>query len=120
MKRVLGLMLLLSGCGNVNTLNSVSGDAGVYSSDLSAARQIIVSKCASCHFHSDYTFKTDADWSADTLIVPGNANASTLVRRLKESGVEGVNPALANMPLDAAPLSLSEIDTIKNWINNDL
>jgi len=113
MKRLLALMLLLSGCGNVNTLNSVSGDAGVYSSDLSAARQIIVSKCVSCH--SDYAFTTDADWSADPLIVPGSANDSTFFRRLKDNGVD---TSQADMPLAAAPLSLSEIQTIQNWIND--
>lgn len=108
---------LAAGCGNVNTMNSVAGDAAIYSADLSPARQIIVNKCASCHYHSNYAFKSDADWSVDTLIVPGDASTSTLYRRLQNNEFDS---SRADMPLAAAPLSLNELETIRNWINNDL
>ena len=49
--------------------------------------------------------------SGKKAIVPGNANASELIRRLKHDDPE------LRMPYEMAPLSESEIQLISQWID---
>jgi hypothetical protein len=83
-------------------------------------RPIINQKCISCHggvkqsggfsllFESEAKMPTE---SGKPAIVPGNAGASEMVRRLNHEDPE------MRMPLGKEPLSPSEIDLIKKWIN---
>lgn len=82
-------------------------------------RPIINAKCISCHggvkragglsllFRSDALQRTE---SGKFAIVPGDPDASELLRRVRHHDPD------ERMPLDGAPLSDSEIDVLRRWI----
>jgi hypothetical protein len=83
-------------------------------------RPIINNKCISCHggvkqsggfsllFEEEAKMNTE---SGKPAIIPGDAGASEMVKRLTHHDPE------MRMPLGKAPLSTEEIDLIKEWIN---
>ncbi|MBD3626799.1 DUF1553 domain-containing protein [Cyclobacterium sp.] len=83
-------------------------------------RPIVNNKCISCHggvkqsggfsmlFESEAKMPTE---SGKPAIVPGDASASEMVKRLSHHDPE------MRMPLGKAPLSDQEIELIKKWIN---
>ena len=83
-------------------------------------RPILNNKCISCHggvkqsggfglvFRENALVKTAND---NYGIVPGNASKSEMIRRIKHHDPE------VRMPLDADPLSASEIELLETWID---
>lgn len=119
---VLLIGLLGSGCGQ--TYNSNTEDFNLLPSsfcsnqantNLCAANEIIQTKCTNCHtspIHAGWAaYDTDAEWTAsgNNRVVAGNPDASTLITKLKNYG--------GNMPDQAPPLTESEVQTLRDWIN---
>jgi uncharacterized membrane protein len=119
-------LILLVGCGQINTLNSVSSDRGRYSLDGSAnflaAKEILSAKCESCH--PGLVEQSEDWWATDsvfdmatgniTLVVPGNAEGSALFKSLQLNGVAG---SRADMPLGGTMTS-AEVQVFRDWINS--
>lgn len=107
-----------SSCGRLNSLNSFSSDAEVYDNSIStqfvAARQLMASKCAVCHRHSQFTSYSESEWVSVGLVVAGNPNASELFLRLKNNGILGSEQ---DMPPNSS-LSTSEAQIIEDWIDS--
>ncbi|MEW5852540.1 MAG: DUF2214 family protein [Myxococcota bacterium] len=91
-----------------------------------AVQQVMITRCSSCHagptaqaqlelvagFPTSLVNRRSAQWPEDTLVVPGNAEASLLYRKL--SGTQG--PARgAVMPLGGT-LSPDEVELVGKWI----
>ena len=111
------LLLSACGCGQMNALNSVAGDAGKYSLDGSpqflAARSLMAEKCASCH--SGFVSRSEEEWlSAPPVLVQASSpSTSELYLRLKNNGIDETN---ADMP-SGDTLSTQEAAVIRDWIN---
>lgn len=91
-------------------------DTVSYNRDI---RPIVNQKCISCHggkairgfsllFESDAKMPTE---SGKPAIIPGDANASEMLKRLQHPDPE------MRMPLGKNPLSETEIELIKKWID---
>lgn len=91
-------------------------------------RAILEKKCATSGCHNDKSFRNAANiqmstwldlWkggNSGSFIVPYNATNSSLMYFINNAPSEG--PALLpRMPLNEGPLSISEYNIIKNWIN---
>lgn len=105
---------VLGSCLPLNTLNSVSSDAGRYSiggtSEFVAAREVMASKCISCHsYFLDYS---EADWVQAGWVRRADAEGSLLFQRLKLNGLGG------DMPPDDPSWSPAELQTIRAWIES--
>ena len=50
--------------------------------------------------------------SGETRVIPGNANDSYMIKKL-----EGRQSVGDRMPLGSSPLSTTDLQNIKNWIN---
>jgi hypothetical protein len=78
-------------------------------------RPILASACFGCHGPSDATrqanLRLDTTEFVGRLIVPGNAAASMLFRRITGDNVLRMPPPVANRSLSAA-----QIDTVRRWI----
>jgi mono/diheme cytochrome c family protein len=120
----LGLLLIiaLSSCGQ--SFNSNTSDFALIASNfctdqsnarLCAANEILQTKCANCHtddIHANWTtYSTDAQWiaSGSNRVVPGNADASTIITKLKNYG--------GNMPDQAPELTDAEAQALRDWID---
>ena len=84
-------------------------------------RPILNENCMSCHGgvrqQGDLSFLFEEDAlkegkSGKKAIVPGNASASEMIKRIKHEDAE------LRMPLDGAMLSEAEISTLTSWIND--
>lgn len=111
------IAVLLSGtaCGQMNALNSVSGDKSRYSLEGSpqflAARSLMADKCASCH--SGFVSQSEEEWLSSGLVKASSPSTSELYLRLKSNGISGSDQ---DMP-PADTLSGAEASVISDWIN---
>lgn len=114
------ITIVISSCGQ--TYNSNTEDFNLLpssfcsnqgNSNLCAANEIIQTKCTNCHtspIHAGWAaYDTDAEWTASGRVVAGNPDSSTLITKLKNYG--------GNMPDQAPPLTESEVQTLRDWIN---
>lgn len=116
------LTLLLSACGQ--SFNSNTSDFNLIASNfctdqsnlrLCAANEILQNKCANCHtsaIHAAWTsYSTDAEWLAagNNRVVAGDADASTIITKLKNYG--------GNMPDQAPELTDAEAQALRDWID---
>jgi len=115
------LLTLFSSCfqsTNSNTNDKELYGARSFSSDnFSAAFTVIETKCINCHsgYHDDWISKIEEnDWfsqvDGQALVSSGSTANSLLVQRLDVWGTPG------GMPLGDAPLSETEYNAIKTWI----
>ena len=109
------LMTSACGCGQMNALNSVAGDAGKYSLDGSpqflAARSLMAEKCSSCH--SGFVSQSEAEWLSSGLVKASSPSTSELYLRLKNNGISGSDQ---DMP-PGESFSAAEAAVISDWIN---
>ncbi|MFN7684829.1 MAG: hypothetical protein ACK5QT_05395 [Oligoflexia bacterium] len=116
MRRLLAslVLLVMAGCGKLNTLNSVSTDPYRFSASGSpefvAARTVFVEKCSSCHF--EFATYSESEWKATGWVISGDPTGSFLFGTLRGSGVPGGEE---DMPPDGA-LSAGELGAIEAWI----
>ena len=116
MYRIINLSLFI--CLIIALSTCQSGEQKLsYNEDI---RPILNKKCLACHggvqqlggfsllFREEALGETD---SGKKAIVPGNAKASELIKRLKHDDPE------LRMPLEAAPLNEEEIALISQWID---
>ncbi len=109
--------ILLSSCGQ--DYNSNYNDRGTYADigippgdPLYTPYVILQNKCFSCHSSEWQNYKTSAQWVTAGLVTAGNYNISKLKVNLK-------NYSGGTMPPDpTSPLTSTELDTLKTWINN--
>lgn len=116
LRSVLSILLVSAcGCGQMNALNSVAGDAGKYSLDGSpqflAARSLMAEKCSSCH--SGFVSQSEAEWLSSGLVQASSPSTSELYLRLKSNGISGSDQ---DMP-PGDTLSSTEAAVISDWIN---
>lgn len=113
--------LFTLGCGqsfNSNTedknLLPSSFCANQSQTQLCTANEIIQKKCTNCHTSNIHAFwapfDTNEEWVASGRVIAGDADNSTLVKKLKNYG--------GNMPDQAPELSDTEAQAIKDWINS--
>ena len=110
----LSLMSIVS-CGQ--DYNSNYNDRGTYAdigippgTPLYNSYIILQNKCFTCHAspYKDYT--SNQAWIDSGLVIAGSFETSPLKLKLKNYG--------GNMPPEpTSPLTASEIETLKNWIN---
>jgi len=111
---ILFFLIFLNSCGQ--DYNSNYNDRGTYADigippgdPLYNSYIILQNKCFSCHVWGDY--KTSAQWESAGLVTAGNFNGSTIIKSLKNYG--------GNMPKDPySPLTSTEIESLKVWINS--
>jgi len=113
--------------GNAVDLNAAANNAP----NAAAVKQLLNTKCASCHGGTEgIDITTGSDWASDlvsvpanqcsgmdTRVIPGNAGGSYLVEKLKDVIGCGAGRAGSRMPLGQPALSAGEINTISAWIN---
>lgn len=112
----LSLFLLLS----CQSYNSHTGDAVKYKTveveaSLLPAYTVLQNRCVNCHTgrHNSWaSYITNEQWIASGLIVPGDAQASTLIRRIINSNNIG-----SNMPPTGGPLPNDEYQVLVDWVN---
>lgn len=112
-----GIAAGASGC-LVQTVNSVSGDQARYSTvvvtgnpQFDAVNAIFKARCVACH--TDFSGRSESEWKSLGYVTAGNANASTLMRKLRGSNTGGAE----NMPGDGSTLSADELQSFRDWIN---
>ena len=105
-----------AGCGKLNTLNSVAGDAGRYSLDGSAeflaVRQIFAAKCATCHV--SFSTYSEQEWMDNGYVVAASPSGSMLFQRLKSNGISGSQQDMP--PTDV--ITSTEANAVRDWINS--
>ena len=115
------LLTLMSSCFqsvNSNSYDNATYGASTYStSNFSYAFFVIDSKCISCHdgYHDTWAAKTEEnDWFEQIdgvpLVSSGSTANSLIVQRLDTWGTSG------GMPKNDSPLSETEYNAIKTWI----
>ena len=106
-------IVLQLGCGKVITSSSndktIYGSNSATSANFTNAKAVLAQNCFQCHDWSTYT---EADFSAQALIIPNSALSSRLYQKIKgnDSGTAG------NMPPSGA-LTSDDIIKIRTWIN---
>lgn len=125
-KRILSVLLFtlvfmpLWGC--LQTQNSSSGDRdqfgelpteGEISAEFAAVRAIFASSCvAPCHTYSSY--KTEEQFIAEGLVVPGDPDNSEIYTALTGA----TSPTgRKDMPI-GSPLTMDELAVFTTWINS--
>jgi hypothetical protein len=88
--------------GELNTTISCPTDANL----CTAYAVIKANHCFECHSWSGYL--TDAAWKSAGLVQAGNPSSSLLILQLKNSG--------GTMPENYSPLSSSDLQSLKTWI----
>ena len=110
---------LITSC--MQATNSNSSDDSLYSSNtitdpkFKAAFEVLNTKCANCHsgYHNNWSNYTNAsDWQNSNLVIANDIANSDIIVRLDVWGATG------GMPKDASPLTESEYNSLKDWINN--
>lgn len=106
------LSLSILSCGKVKNSSSADGGSVVGTAEFVSAREIIGSKCLSCH--SAWTSYTSDDYVKKGLVFKGSAANSSLYTRIRgnDVGVAG------DMPTGQPNLTLTEIKEIKAWITS--
>tara|TARA_B110001454_G_scaffold64823_1_gene62956 strand:- start:1143 stop:1562 length:420 start_codon:yes stop_codon:yes gene_type:complete len=108
----LSISSILLSCGKVKNSSSSDGDSAVGTAEFVSARDIIGSKCLSCH--STWAAYSSDDFVKKGLVFKGSPANSTLYTRIRgnDVGVAG------DMPTGQPNLSTSEIKEIKTWISS--
>lgn len=121
-KLIFIFIALLNSCGQ--SFNSNTSDFNLVVSNfctdqsnlrLCAANEILQKNCANCHTSSIHaawtTYATDAQWleAGNSRVIAGNADASTIISKLKNYG--------GNMPDQAPELTDEEAQVLKDWID---
>ncbi len=105
--------LVGTGCGKLNTMNSVASDAQLYAgggtSEFRAVQTVVIQKCASCHYHTEFAYYSEQDFIDLGFVVPQDPPGSLLYSRLDGSGGVG------GMPVDDA-LTAAELQAFEDWI----
>lgn len=104
----------ITSCGqtfNSNTEDDVLYGVSNYCQDqsntnLCEANQIIQENCASCHTDMA-SFDTDIEWADSSYVTAGDSSASSVYSTTTNN----------YMPKDSTPLSDSEKEAIKTWID---
>ena len=130
---ILALVLLIAGCGSDNNPTSGGSTGGGVKTDPSFAQDIQATfnnrGCtgAGCHGTSSASAGlilvsgqaygnlvniTSTNESPKKRVLPGDAANSYIVNK-----IEGTQSVGGRMPLNAAALSATDIQNIKNWIN---
>lgn len=106
------LSLSFLSCGKVKNSSSTDGAGIVGTAEFVSAREIIGSKCLSCH--STWTSYTADDYVRRGLVFRGSPANSSLYTRIRgnDLGVAG------DMPPGQPNLTFSEISEIKAWISS--
>jgi len=106
------LSLLIVNCGKVKNSSSSDGGSVVGTAEFVSAREIIASKCLSCH--SAWSSYSSDDYVKKGLVFKGSPANSSLYTRIRgnDVGVAG------DMPTGQPNLSLTEIKEIKAWISS--
>lgn len=106
------LSFLFLSCGKVKNSSSSDGGSIVGTAEFVSAREIIGSKCLSCH--TAWSSYSSDDYVKKSLIFKGSPANSTLYTRIRgnDVGVAG------DMPTGQPNLTLSEIKEIKAWISS--
>ncbi|NDD91564.1 hypothetical protein EBZ37_05710 [bacterium] len=112
---VLLLACLVSSCGKLNTLNSVSSDASLVSGSekFKAFKTFFASKCNECH--ESWSSFTEEEWVSQGYVVAGSSSSSTLFLRLKNNGIAG---SAQDMPDSSETNSDSEVAVVRDWIDS--
>ncbi len=107
-----GAVFGLVSCGKVKNSSSSDGGSVVGTAEFVSARDIIGTKCLSCH--STWSAYSSDDFVKKGLVFKGSPANSTLYTRIRgnDLGVAG------DMPTGQPNLSLAEIKEIKAWINS--
>lgn len=121
MRRLASLLPLLAACAlDVTPSGDIIGGGGnnggggngggatvSYALDI---QPLFAQDCTLCHGGAgNYSVETYEQTALTGRVIPGNPDASILIRRL-----EGTEPP--QMPLDAPPLTQPEIDRVRQWI----
>lgn len=106
------IWLTLISCGKVRNSSSADGSTTVGSAEFVLAKDVISSKCLSCH--SEWTAYSEDDFSKYGLIFKGSPANSQLYIRIRgnDSGQAG------DMPIGQPNVSVSQIQEIKAWIES--
>lgn len=106
------LSLSMLNCGKVKNSSSSDGGSIVGTAEFVSAREIIGSKCLSCH--STWSTYSSDDYVKKGLVFKGSPANSSLYTRIRgnDVGIAG------DMPTGQPNLSLPEVKEIKNWINS--
>lgn len=125
--------LMLAGCGGGGgssspTSPTPSASTGVTESFSSIQSQVFNTRCISCHgsvrleqglnlqtnAYNNLVNRRSTQSTGLFLVSPGNPEQSYLIHKLDgRSGIQGTQ-----MPQGASPLSATDIDVIKRWIQN--
>jgi mono/diheme cytochrome c family protein len=87
------------------------GSGGGGATAFTTAQSILTQRCTGCH--ANYGSMSQAQWVASGLVVAGSSASSTLVMKLRGSGVAGAG----DMPADGSSLSGPQITAIRAWID---
>lgn len=110
-------LLIISSCQDIN---SHSFDENLYgdnraqgSAAFVAAFSVIESECINCHsgWHNSYSsLLTEQSWIDASLIIPGDAVNSDIIKRLRNYG------SIGGMPIEG-PITNDQYETLRDWIN---
>jgi hypothetical protein len=121
MKRFIFITLLFLGTGCFENQDSNSFDSGGLtvnpsdSAEFVAAKTLFATSCGGGGCHSDYASKTEAQFVAEGLVIPGDLDGSRVFCRLQGStGPCGGDSK--NMPWMQPALAPAELQIISDWI----
>lgn len=117
--RFIMLLALLVGCQdyNSNSFDRTSyGGTGCTETDANfcTAFPIIKNRCASCHYHQNWsTYTTNQKWIDDSGVISKNdpSNSQFIIR------IINTNTASSNMPEGGSALPDAEYDALTKWID---
>ena len=112
----LGLILIFANGCFLRVSNNFSGDEILTGSPSLRllAQTLDRHYCLRCHV--DYSnYVTEGDWIDAGLLIPGDSASSVLIKRLR-----GDDPAFSIMPPDGVVVGESVIQSLEDWIDNDL
>jgi hypothetical protein len=112
---LLALLAAPAACGQLNTMNSTASDAILYagggSNEFRAVRQVVIQKCATCHYHDEFAYYSEQDYIDYGFVVAQDLAASEIYRRLDSNTVGGEG----GMPVDDS-LTAAELQAFEDWI----
>jgi hypothetical protein len=98
--------------------------------NAASVKSLLTGVCMGCHGGASNLYFTNGnDWANDligvasaqkageTLVIPGDANNSYLIKKLTLTGPPGIAAGTNRMPLGQAPLTAAQINMIRAWIN---
>ncbi len=121
MKHIIWCLLLIGMTGCFENQNSSTDDAGGLivnpgdSPEFVAAKSIFSASCGGGGCHNDFASKTEAQFVAEGLVVPGDPDASKVFCRLQGStGSCGSK----NMPQFQPALDAGDLQAISDWVTS--